>query len=62
MDNRTVPTEILAPGYIGIQVAPGTHHAIFTYRPPFYRLPLFLLGILILAFLFYGEWILSHRK
>jgi len=51
LDGKNVQPVILAPGFIGIKVEPGTHQAVFTYRPPWYRLPLMGLGIFVLVLL-----------
>jgi len=48
--NRTAAV-MVAPGYVAANVAPGTHEAVFSYRPPWYRVPLFLFGALVLAVL-----------
>lgn len=62
LDNQKVSTVMLTPGYIGIKVAPGTHEAIFTYHPPFYRLPLMILGALVLLALGVRELKISRGK
>jgi hypothetical protein len=51
LDGKKVVPVMLAPGFIGIKVEPGTHQAIFSYQPPSYRLPLFVLSVLILIML-----------
>jgi hypothetical protein len=51
VDKKIAEPVMLAPGFIGIEVAPGTHQVVFSYQPPSYRLPLFVLGILILVIL-----------
>jgi uncharacterized membrane protein YfhO len=51
LDGRKVSPVMLSPGFIGIRVAAGTHEAVFSYQPPFYRLPLLVLGILTLLVL-----------
>jgi uncharacterized membrane protein YfhO len=42
---------MVAPGYIAVKAEPGTHQAIFTYRPPSYRFSLMVMGVLILLVL-----------
>jgi hypothetical protein len=51
IDGKKVPTVMLTPGFIGIKVSQGTHNATFTYEPPFYRLPLFIIGVISLIIL-----------
>jgi hypothetical protein len=51
LDGKKVSPVMLAPGFIGIRVEAGTHEALFSYQPPFYRLPLLVMGILALIFL-----------
>jgi hypothetical protein len=51
LDDKKVEPVMLAPGFIGINVTPGTHEAVFSYHPPSYRLPLLVLGILVLVVL-----------
>jgi hypothetical protein len=48
LDGRKVTPVMLTPGFIGIKVDAGTHEALFSYEPPFYRFPLIILGMLIL--------------
>jgi uncharacterized membrane protein YfhO len=56
VDGKGVLPVMLAPGFIGVKVEPGTHQATFSYQPPFYRFPLIVLGILVLVFLGYIQW------
>jgi hypothetical protein len=51
LDGKNIPKLMLAPGYVGIQVTPGTHLVLFSYEPPLYRFPLLIFGILILILL-----------
>jgi Bacterial membrane protein YfhO len=62
LDGTRVPTVMLAPGFIGIPVHPGTHEVVFSYQPPFYRLPLWILGFLILVLLGLYQWKISQKK
>ena len=63
LDDKKVSTVMLAPGFIGINVDPGTHQAIFSYHPLSYRFPLMVFGVLILLVLlgFYGWKILPKK-
>lgn len=46
VDGRPVPTQMVAPGFVGVPVSSGSHQVAFVYRPyPWYG-PLFLLGLL----------------
>jgi len=49
LDDRKVLPVMLTPGFIGIKVDPGTHHVVFSYQPPSYRLPLLVLGVFVLV-------------
>jgi hypothetical protein len=51
LDDKKVVPVMLAPGFIGIKVEPGMHQVIFSYQPPSYRLPLFILSVLVLVLL-----------
>lgn len=53
LDNSQVSPVMLAPGFVGIKVQPGTHEALFVYEPPAYRFPLLVLGIFILSIMFF---------
>jgi hypothetical protein len=56
LDDKQVSPVMLAPGFIGVKVGPGTHQVIFSYQPPSYRLPLFVLGVLVLVILGFYQW------
>jgi hypothetical protein len=62
LDDKKVNTVMLAPGFIGIKVDQGTHEVIFSYQPPSFRLPLFVLGVLVLVILGFYQWKISHKK
>jgi len=62
LDDKKVAPVMLAPGFIGIKVDPGTHEVIFSYQPPSYRLPLFVLGVLVLVILGLYQWKISRKK
>jgi len=49
LDDKSVSSVMLAPGFIAIKVQPGVHQAIFLYKPPFWRLPFLMLGIFIIG-------------
>jgi hypothetical protein len=51
IDGKEAATVMLAPGFAGTKVQPGTHEAVFLYQSPPWRLPLIILGILILVIL-----------
>jgi len=53
LDHKEVSALMLAPGFVGIKVQPGTHEALFVYRPPVYRFPLLVFGIFILSIMFF---------
>jgi hypothetical protein len=53
IDGELVTPVMLSPGFIGIPVTPGTHHAVVTYHPPFYREPLMMCGLFILIYLMF---------
>lgn len=56
LDYEKVEPVMLTPGFIGIKVTPGIHQALFLYHPPSYRIPLLILGIIILfSISFYGK-------
>ena len=62
LDGKEVSPVMLAPGFIGINVGPGTHEAVFTYRPQSFRLPLLVTGILVLVLLgLYASGIFNKR-
>jgi hypothetical protein len=62
LDDKKVSPVMLAPGFIGIKVDPGTHQVVFSYQPPSYRLPLFVLGLLVLVLLgFYQSKIIRNK-
>jgi len=48
LDNQKVSPVMLTPGFIGIKVEPGIHRAVFLYKAPVFRIPLFILGLIIL--------------
>ncbi len=48
LDNEKVSPVMLAPGFIGVKVKSGIHQVLFSYKPPFYRIPLLIFGVLIL--------------
>jgi hypothetical protein len=56
LDDKKVSPVMLAPGFIGTRVEAGTHEVLFSYQPPFYRLPLVVLGILVLILLGLYQW------
>jgi len=60
-DKKVVPV-MLAPGFIGIKVDPGTHQVTFSYQPPSYRLPLFIGCVLVLVILGFYQWKFSRKK
>ena len=48
VDGRDVPTEMIAPGFVGVRVDPGDHRVLFVYHAyPFYWL-LFALGAVVM--------------
>ena len=48
VDGRDVPTEIIAPGFVGVRLDPGDHRVLFVYHAyPFYWL-LFALGAVVM--------------
>jgi uncharacterized membrane protein YfhO len=51
LDDKKVAPVMLTPGYIGIKVLPGPHQAVFSYQSPSYRVPLLVMGILVLVIL-----------
>jgi hypothetical protein len=52
LDSKKVLPVMLAPGFVGIKVASGSHQAVFAYHPPWFRTPLFIVGILALLIIF----------
>jgi len=63
LDYEKVSPVMLAPGFIGVKVTPGIHHAQFLYKPPIWRFPLLALGILIVCLIhFYSLKILEMGK
>ena len=52
LDSKKVLPVMLSPGFIGIKVAPGLHQVVFSYQPPWFRTPLFILGIFTLLIIF----------
>jgi hypothetical protein len=62
LDGREISPVMLAPGFIGVRVTPGTHSVLFSYRPPFYRLPLLISGILLLVLLGFYWGKISRKK
>lgn len=54
LDSHRVPAVMLTPGFIGIKVTPGIHQALFSYKPPAWRLPLLIFGILLLLMLYFN--------
>lgn len=61
LDGMNVQPVMLAPGFIGIKVEAGTHEAVFSYQPPFYRLPLFVCGVLVILVLL-GFYLGKNKK
>jgi len=62
LDNKKVAPVMLAPGFTGIMVAQGTHQVVFSYQPPPYRLPLFVIGVFVLIILGFYPWKFSRKK
>lgn len=70
VDGEKVIPVMLTPGFLGVAVTPGTHHAVVTYHPPFYRAPLFAVSVFLLIYIMWGERlrdymfarITEHRK
>jgi hypothetical protein len=44
VDDAVAPTEIVAPGFVGARVPPGSHHVRFIYAPYPWYWALFLIG------------------
>jgi hypothetical protein len=55
VDGKPVETAMLSPGFIGIPLAPGTHHVVCRYQGDGWRLWLALAGILAALGLWAGE-------
>ena len=56
LDGHIVKPEMLMPGFLGIEVGPGTHRVVFFYKSSPFRPVLFALGFLNLAvFSFYNR-------
>jgi hypothetical protein len=53
---------MVSPGYSAVRVEPGTHLAVFTYRPPFYRFPLMITGLVILFLPGLVQWRKNHLQ
>jgi len=49
VDGRDTPTQMIAPGFVGVRVSPGDHRVLFAYHAyPFYWL-LFAFGALVMV-------------
>jgi hypothetical protein len=55
VDGAPVPTQMLAPGVVGIRVSSGTHEVTLAYVPYPYYLALFLLGAASILGLWWWE-------
>ncbi len=56
LDGREVETAMLAPSFVGVAVEPGSHRAVFRYRPWPLRGPLGLAGLVVLLLVAAAEW------
>jgi hypothetical protein len=56
IDGREVPTVMLMPSYVAVQLKPGPHNVRFEYRPPRYRWLLLAIGLLALPLIGPAEW------
>jgi len=63
LDDKKVSSVMLAPGFVGLKVPPGTHQAVFLYKAPVYRFPLLIFGIFVLGLLFFyrEEFLIDKR-
>jgi hypothetical protein len=62
VDGVEAPTVMLMPSYVGVPVAPGTHHVRLEYRTQPWRNVLIVIGLLTLAFIAVGERRLARRR
>jgi hypothetical protein len=46
---------MLTPGFVGIPVTAGTHHAVVTYHQSAFREPLMICGLFILCYLLFPK-------
>jgi hypothetical protein len=56
LDGRPVPTQMLAPSFLGVQVGPGQHRAEVVYSPGPLRAWLRLAGLAVVALSAMVEW------
>jgi uncharacterized membrane protein YfhO len=55
VDGRDAPTQMIAPGFVGVRVSPGDHRVLFVYHAyPFYWL-LFAFAALVMVGLVFIE-------
>jgi uncharacterized membrane protein YfhO len=55
VDGRDAPTQMIAPGFVGVRVDPGDHRVLFVYHAyPFYWV-LFALGSIVMIALVFVE-------
>jgi hypothetical protein len=55
VDGRDAPTQMIAPGFVGVRVSPGDHRVLFVYHAyPFYWL-LFAFGAIVMVALVFIE-------
>jgi uncharacterized membrane protein YfhO len=56
VDGKPVPTQMLAPSFVGVPVPAGTHLVVFKYHSRSSYPYLFALGVLALLVLALGPW------
>lgn len=61
LDGQEVPSQMVAPSYVGRAIPPGRHQIVFEYRPFRYYWLLFLVGALTLVGLAAGEDLVRRR-
>ena len=62
VDGREVPTQVLAPGFVGVAVTPGAHAVVFRYQSYPNYAALFGISIISVAALAFGERRLRRRS
>jgi len=63
VDGRPTRVSPVIPGFMAIELAPGTHDVLFTYRPPGWKKALFALSvIMLLAGVLAGGWRVLRRR
>ncbi len=62
VDGEQAPTQMVAPGLVGVPIDRGRHQVFIAYQPYPHYLRLVLVGILSVAGLALGQWFLRRRS